>query len=322
VTNETNDRHLSSELMQAFLDGETSSADSARVSEHASVCQRCHSEMEAWRTLFGELGELGEIVPGPTFRERVLRTMAPVEPLRDSLAVRVTRRLVSTLRGAAGMPPSAPRPLHPLPERMQDFLEGLRPRGEAMAIEGHLHACRDCRDEASDWRGVLAGLDAMPSFAPAAEFQERVMAHVRVQIALAWARPTLKERVHALANRVPPRTKRRFAAFAGAAVTPLVLLGLVAWTVFSRPLATLGNLFSFLGLRVSDWLVDSFGGTVATVSGSATVLRLFEALALLGDSPAAAAVTVAGLAALSLAATWVLYRNVIAPHSVDRIYVH
>ena len=47
MIHDQNDRHLSAELMQSFLDGEASDRDAERVREHTSECARCRSELES-----------------------------------------------------------------------------------------------------------------------------------------------------------------------------------------------------------------------------------------------------------------------------------
>ena len=307
------DRHLSPELMQGYLDGEASPGEASLVREHAGSCARCRSELEAWEALFGGLGELGEIAPTPAFRGRVLAELPPLRQERPGLAAR--------LRGWLGRAPEvSTAPVHVPSDRLQDFLEGLLPQPEGLAVEGHLHACRSCREETLEWRGLLTGLDGLPALAPSVEFSERVMAHVRVQVALATARPTLRERLQQLSRSVSPETRKRVAALAGAALTPAVTLALVAYTVFSHPLVTLGNLLSFFWLEGSE-LVTAWGSALANrVTGSQAVFRTYSALEAVAGSPASAALALTGLAALTLAAVWVLYRNVIATQSVEGHY--
>jgi anti-sigma factor RsiW len=217
-------------------------------------------------------------------------------------------------------PISASAPIHPGPESLQDFLEGLLPRAQALVVEGHLHACRDCRGEVETWREVLVRLDGLPSFSPSPDLGERVMAHVRVRLAASAARPTLAERIQILLGGVTPRTRKRAAALAGAGVTPAVTLGLLAYVVFSHPLVTPGNLLAFLWLRGSEGIASLVGGVLSRLTGSSSLFRLYEFLEPLAGSPASVALAITGVAGLTLAAGWVFYRNVLAAPNVSGQY--
>jgi hypothetical protein len=232
-----------------------------------------------------------------TLRDRVLGWIGPS---------RLRRRAAAALGG-----------LHPGADRLQDFLEGLLPRGEALALEGHLHGCHDCQNEVAGWRQVMAGVAGLPRLEPSSEFAERVMAHVRVQLALVVARPTLAERLQLLAGSVTPRTRKRLAALAGAGVTPAVSIGLLAYVVFSHPLVTLGNLFSFAWLQGSGQLSSLGAGIARRTTESEVLFRLYQALDVMFGSPGTAALALTGLAGLTLTALWVFYRNVLAgpPHA-------
>jgi anti-sigma factor RsiW len=312
VKQRENDRHLSAELMQGFLDGEVSPAETSRVREHTASCARCRSELEAWRTLFSDLGELADVGPSPAFRERVLHSIPePARvPVRTRVARWVGRHLPDGLRGKT--PSVAPALLHPAPERLQDFLEGTLSRGEALGVEGHLHVCRDCRVEVEGWRALSTSLGELPGFDPSPEFSERVMAHVRVQLAMVSAEPSFAERMQLLAGSVTPRTRKRVAALAGAGLTPAATLGLLAYTVFSHPLVTLGNLFSFAWLEGSERIGTVSSGLVARTTESETLFRVYQALDVVLASPATVALAITGLGGLTFMAVWVFYRNVLA----------
>jgi anti-sigma factor RsiW len=296
--------------MQSFLDGAVSPREAARVQEHTASCARCRSEMDAWKTLFGELGALGEVSPSPAFRERVLQTLPKEHAAQEPLRTRVRRWLSAAL----GRPSAAAEAalLHPTAERLQDLLEGLLPRPEALGVEGHLHGCRDCRAEVTEWRRVMTRLQSLPSLEPSPEFGERVMAHVRVQLALLAAKPTLAERLQLLVGSVTPRTRRRLAALAGAGITPSVTLGLLAYAVFSHPLVTLGNLLSFAWLQGSERVASVGAGVVERTTESETLFRAYQALEVVFASPATAALAATGLVGLTFTAVWVFYRNVFA----------
>jgi anti-sigma factor RsiW len=108
-------RHLTSEDIQDLLDQELSPSEDARVREHLSSCVRCRSEMEAWSLLFGELGSLPDLAPGPAFSRAVLERLSVREPVgarvRGWLAARVPgagRHRTRLSRGHPGLPGPAP----------------------------------------------------------------------------------------------------------------------------------------------------------------------------------------------------------------------
>lgn len=311
MTRQNHDRHLSVELMQGFLDGEVSPREAERVRTHTASCARCRSELDAWQTLFVDLGALEEVGPSPEFGERVLHGLPVLPGRRPSLVRRLATALVRPFR-------SGPRTVaggasaHPASGLLQDFVEGVLPKPEALRIEGHLHACGSCRSELDGWRHLMVRLEGLPTLAPTADLAERVMAHVRVQLALRAATPTLAERWQLAASRITPRMRRRFAALAGAGVTPAVSLGFLVYVVFSHPLVTPRSLLSFLWLRGSDRVGTLGGGVLSSVAQNPLAVSAYDAVALLLGSPASVALALAGVAGLTLSATWVLYRNVLA----------
>jgi len=315
--NEKNDEHLSAELMQGFLDGEVSERDAARVREHTACCPRCRSELDAWSTLFTGLGAIGDLAPSASFGQRVLESLPPHAPEHTPLWTRLLGRFPAAGRSVARAGVSA---THPGPDVIQDFLGGILPQHQALGLEGHLHACRACRIEVEEWSAMLASLDGLPAFSPTPEFQERVMAHVRVQLAMVAARPTVGERLRLMAAGVSPRTRKRLAAFAGAGLTPVVVLALVAWTVFSHPLVTLGNLASFLWLVGSARIGGVVGNGLAAITESSALLGAYRVVELLAGSPAITALSATGLAAMTATAAWVIYRNVLVGPETDQLH--
>lgn len=311
-------RHLSEEAFQGFLDGSLPDAEADRVREHVVSCARCRSELEGWEVLFHELGGLGELEPSPGFADGVMDALPAPEPATVPLAARI--------RGLFGLGRKAPAVTtadgHLTGSAAQDLLEGLLPRPQAVTAEEHLHACRLCRDEVDAWRTLMVRLDDVPRMAPSPGFSERVMAHVRVKSALAVARPTVRERLAAWLESISPRTRKGFAGLAGAAVTPMATLALVAYVVFSHPLVTVGNLLTFFWLEAQDvtgaLLSTLLGGTVE----SGLLARGWDLVQTVGGSPGAAALLFALFSALTVAAVWVLYRNLIATHTVDERYAH
>ena len=147
------------------------------------------------------------------------------------------------------------------------------------------------------------------------------MAHVRVQLAVAAAEPGVKERFRMWADGLSPRTRKRAAAWAGAAVTPAATTALVAYMVFSHPLVTLGNLYSFLSLQMQDW-VGSLGiglGAPGQLPWIGPIISFGQTLA---ASPVIAAGFGVGLVALTVMAAWILYRNVLTVNPTRGRYAY
>ena len=316
-------RHLSEDALQGYLDGALPDAERDRVGEHVASCARCRSRLEAWELLFSELDGLDEIAPSTGFADRVMADL-PRES-RESLpwAARIAARLPAPLPGWLGLDGrEEARAGHLTGEAIQEFLDGVLPRPAALTVEEHLHGCRACREEVDDWRAVMVQLDDVPHLAPSPDFGERVMAHVRVQSALAVAQPTLRERVASWIEALSPRTRRRMAGLAGAAVTPVATLALVAWVVFSHPLVTVGNLLSFVSLEAQDVGAATVDAVLGMTLESGLLYRAWDLLQTAGSAPGAVALGFTMFSAVTLVAVWVLYKNLITTSSVDLRYGH
>lgn len=307
--------HLGAEPMQAFLEGELSGGEHARVEEHLAVCARCSAELDGWRLLFSELAELPALEPRAGFAERVLGGVVGNERL--PIAARVRRRL-SELVPALG----AGR--HLAGQRLQDFVEGLLPARQAARIETHVDACFTCGRRVREWRAVFRRLDGLGRFAPADGFTERVIAAVRIHDrapaapavvgAPAWSRAL------AAARSLLPRTRRAWAAVSGVAVSPAVTAGLALYVVFSHPTLTPGALLSF-----AWWKATALGGTLWGTLLSATLesSQLFGIYSLaeyLSGAPIAFAGGVLGYTLACALALSVLYKNLIAARPVEHRY--
>lgn len=311
---ERKDRHPGEGALQGLLDGSLPEGEAERVRGHVSSCARCSAEMEAWELLFHGLADLEDIGPSAGFADRVM-TSLPREPETRPLAARIREWLRIGQRRVewAGHLDAA---------RAQDLLDGALPRGELAAVEQHLHGCRLCREEVDGWRSLIVQLDGVPTLSPSPIFGERVMAHVRVRNAVATVRPTVGERLRAWAGEFAVRNRRRVAALAGAAVTPAVTVALLAYVVFSHPLVTIGNLLSFLWLKGQEAVGASASALLGEVLQSGVVLVAVDITRGLIATPGMAATLFALFGIGTLAAFWILYRNLIATHSVDGPYAH
>ncbi len=156
------DPHLSAEGIQAFLDGELSQAEMARVQGHSASCVRCQSEIEAWRLLFDELEDLPVLDPSPVLSERVMRALPHRAAAGLAEALDAVRPAAEHLGG----------------DRIQDLLDGSL--GQAAALEAHAHlaGCPTCQTELVRWQAVFARLEDLDELAPSYGFAEGVMDEV------------------------------------------------------------------------------------------------------------------------------------------------
>lgn len=320
--------HPSAEQLQAFLDGELPGRAARPVEEHLSSCARCAAEVEAFRSLYEEIEALPRLVPLEGFSERVIRAVGP-QPV--PLAARVRRSL------AALLPPS-----HPDASRIQDFVEGLLAAPAAARVSHHLGRCPRCAGEADAWRTLLEGLDGLDHLAPAPGFAGRVMDRRALEAALdglgrlapsegfaarvmagvrlpapmpapvsAWGR------LLAAARQRLPEPRQAWAAVSGVAVTPVVTLGLVAWAVFSHPTLTPGALLAFVGWKVTDLATLAWTALQGAALESVGTFQLVSAIQSALASPTALAAGFLLFSICTVAALWVLYRNLVASHPRD-----
>ena len=140
MKNRMSNEHLSAERLQAFLESDLPARDVDSIEEHLGGCARCSAEMDAWRVLFEDLGELSSHRPIEGFSDRVMSAVSVPEP----------RPLAARLRGRSeSTSPAGSR--HVAPELIQDFLDGSLAARRAEKIEEHLIGCEPCTTEADAW---------------------------------------------------------------------------------------------------------------------------------------------------------------------------
>lgn len=305
--------HLSAERLQAFLDGLLSEGERNGVEEHLASCARCTAELDGWRTLFEGLEDLPTLAPQSGFADRVMTGVHAPEPL--SWAARVRARLMPGAEIA-----------HPGDERLQDWVEGMLPTRQAARVRTHLEDCSSCSSRADAWRTVLGGLNGLERFAPAEDFAARVMAEVHVpvpapavQAAPEWRRAL--GRALAAARRVVPHTRKAWAAISGVALTPAVTVGLMIWTVFTHPTVTPGAVASFAWWKATDLAGAAWNAVASRALESAEVFGIFSFFKSLALSPTLVAGAFLAFSLATVAAAWVLYRNLYTHPSEDG-YAH
>lgn len=301
-------QHLSAETLQALLEGQLAARERGPAEEHLAACAHCAGELELWRTLFQDLSQLPVLAPSATFSEKILAGVRVREPL--SLAARARAWL-----GAGG------HAAHPTDERLQDFVDGTLPVRQAARVRTHLEGCPGCSGQAAAWRAAFAHLDGLEPLALSDGFAARVMAQVRIP-APAPARVPEWRRALAWVGGLVPQTRQAWAAISGVALTPAVTLGLVFWTLFSHPTLTPGALAYFAWWKATEFAGLAWKTFTAAAMESSGLFEIYSFFGSLVVSPAAVAGSFIALSLGTLAASWVLYRNLFAPHPQDGRIAH
>jgi hypothetical protein len=117
-----------------------------------------------------------------------------------------------------------------------------------------------------------------------------------------------------------PTSRQAWATLSGIAVAPMATLGLLVYTVFSHPMLTPGSLLSFLGWKAAAVGAAAWEASSALLVESASLFRAYTILESLAATPAMLAGGFLLFSSLMVAATWVLYRNLIANPPVDSQY--
>ena len=169
--------HLSTERIQAFLDGDVPSRERRRVEEHLGSCARCAEELATWRVLFEDLDELRSHRPSTDFHSRVMSGVRV--PVELPVAARVRAWLASLLPGD--------RPEHLGAGLLQDLAEGALTARSAARARVHVEGCTVCSAELESWTAVLTRLSELDRFAPGEHFAEAVIAGLRPATAGATA---------------------------------------------------------------------------------------------------------------------------------------
>jgi len=172
-----------------------------------------------------------------------------------------------------------PSVLHFSADEIDAFLSGDLPGGRA----AHLHACSDCREAVEGERELVTQLAALPAYAPAATFVDRVMARVSIPDPFALrAVRTLPARL--LASRP---TLLRVAAVA--AVLAVLMGGSILWSWTNQDVlrglgtSALGEAtgWFWLGLQglVSNLVEQPWYGGAKAIFGSPARLAFLSAAA-------------------------------------------
>jgi hypothetical protein len=183
--------------------------------------------------------------------------------------------------------------------------------------------CAACTGDVAAWRALETTLGSLGHMAPAEGFAQRVMAQVRVQAPAIVPAPVPEwRRALAMARRLVPQTRQAWATVSGVALTPLVTVGLVLWTVFTHPAITPGALVSFAWWKASALASAAWSAVSAAALESEGLFGVYSFLGSVVHSPTVLAAAFLFFSLGTVAAAWVLYRNLIPAHRVEGRYAH
>lgn len=301
--------HVPGDVLQDFLDGSLAARRAHRIEEHLARCGSCTHEADTWLGLIRRLDGLGTFAPAEGFAEGV---MAGVEiPEEVPLAARI-RRKIEDILGTSPAPEHVPHGL------LQDFADGGLPATVVARVEAHVEECGHCADELAGWQALATRLEGLERLEPAEGFADRVMVGFRqaraaaptAERAPAWRRALSAAR--SSAQRLVPDPKQAVAALSGAAVTPMAVLGVVVWALWSHPTLTLGSLISFAWWQASDLAATAFGALSGFVAQNVEVAGLYPLLESAASAPAMVAVGALAYTTICALALRVLYKNLFA----------
>lgn len=304
--------HVSAEAAQDFLEGLLGTRRSRRIEQHLELCVPCSTEVDAWALVHRDLDTLATFRPRDGFSERVMASVEVPESL--PVAARLRRRVAGLVRGDTSK--------HVSSTLLQDFVDGMLPDRALARVRAHVGSCNSCAAEVHAWRSLAVQLGRLPDHQPTEHFAERVMAGYRIQQLFAAAAPVpMHSKVAITLRRWSHRPKEALAALGGVAVTPVAVLALMAWAVFSHPTVTMGSLLSFVGWQLGDMLNAAMSGVGGVISRAVSLVGGEVVLETLSSSPVALGAVVLGYTLVSVLAIRVLYRN-LANRPTDRRYAH
>lgn len=305
------DSHVAGEVLQDFLEGSLAARRGERIEAHLARCASCTSEADAWLGILRRLDGLGSFEPSEGFADRVLARVEVREGV--SLAARIRKAVDSLLGPSLG----STTPEHVPAGVLQDFVDGALPQTAMARVEAHVDGCGRCASELRSWHSVAARLGTLDRFEVAPDFADVVMVGLRSATvaapARAWTR--LAHAARSRFRRLVPETRQAVAALSGAAVTPMVVMGLAFWTVWSHPSVTGGSLMSFAWWQLRDLIAGTLTATAALATQSAEVFGVLSLLESLASAPALVAGGALAYTMICALALRVLYKNLLAQRS-------
>lgn len=317
------DDHLSNERIQGFLDQRLGTEAEGAVRSHLAECARCRKEVEAWRSLFASLSEMPELSPSPLFAQRV---MDEVEvPVRQGLLERLRSFLPAWLAGARSDDRGrANSGSHLEPRVLLGYVDqALSPRRKR-AVSVHVERCAACRDELGRWRSVVDRIESMGRVSPAPGFADAVMARVRMPATAPNEAPAgILQRLGDQLRDLLPRTRRAWVVASASALAPVAASTIGAFALFNaHPLLTPANLASFLWWRVTGTVQGVVGLLAERILASPVALEIWRAAQGISGEPLMAGAGAVAFGLTTVAALWILYRNLTALPPADRGYAN
>ncbi len=299
-------RHLDDSTFQSYLEAELDHARRFEVEAHLSSCARCSAQLDGWRLLLEELGELPVLEPSQDLPEHVLARMRPMESTNRTLWSRVRSTLQLPSRWASR---------HPTSEALQDLLDGALESPAAGRLQAHLAECEGCRAEWRTWERLYASIEAIERLRPSPGFAEAVMRefHDRAEPAPA---PPLSARVLAAAGSLLPSTRRRWALACALVLSPAVGMIALATAVFLHPLVTVRDSVLFAAWRFTEAFQAGFARVLQLLVETAIATQGLALVQSLLSSPGLALGALLAIWSTVAAAAWILYRNVVAPNFI------
>ncbi|MDX1646100.1 MAG: zf-HC2 domain-containing protein [Longimicrobiales bacterium] len=310
--------HVPGSVLQDFLEGSLAARRAHRIEEHLTRCDACTREADVWLGIMRRLDDLGTFSPGEGFADAVMSRVTIPEQV--SLAARI-RRKIDGLLGSAPVPEHVPAGL------LQDLVDGALPPTAVARVRAHVDGCHRCAGELASWQAVATRLEGLGRLEPAEGFVDHVMTGLQEARASrkVTRRPPAWTRALAAARRAAagllPEARQAVAALAGAAVTPMVILGVALWSLWSHPTLTMGSLASFLWWQVRDGAETALGGLSAVVT-QGDWFGLYALLDIAASAPAMVAAGAVAYTTVCALALRVLYKNLYANRSTHERYAH
>lgn len=100
--------HPADWVLELYAEGELSPDEATEAEAHLTACGRCSAEVDAFRTLFAELGQVSRLAPGPQFSDAVMARVTIAPPPRLEVWLQRwlprTRRAWAIALGVAAVP--------------------------------------------------------------------------------------------------------------------------------------------------------------------------------------------------------------------------
>lgn len=197
--------------------------------------------------------------------------------------------------------------LHPESEKLQSFVEGTLDDAGRAVLESHLLTCANCHAEVEEWRSLFNVLATMPQFSPSPMFADNIMASVKLPDPW-YVRAVVRvgDRLH----RYAPQSSRGWALAAACLALPMVLFGVFATWLVSRPYITPSNVFAFTMHRSEELVNSMMQGALSQVMQTDVALFIVRQLdALNSAGVGAAGALLAGVAVTTVVSIYILYQN-------------